>query len=65
MGFGAAASAGDLHGDTAKLSSCFLGGIDTPTADTLPAARGGNHERHNASTAAGLLGGPRPRSGER
>lgn len=52
MGFGAAASAADLHGDTAKLASCLLGGIGKPAADTLPAALGGNDERHNAPPAA-------------
>src|SRR5262249_12598954 len=51
MGFGAAAPTGDLHGDAAKLASCFLGGIHKPTADTLPAARGGHDERHDAPPA--------------
>jgi hypothetical protein len=51
MGFGAAARAGDLHGDAVKLASCFLGSIGKPTADTLPAARGGHDKRHDAPPA--------------
>jgi hypothetical protein len=51
MGFGAAARAGDLHGDAVKLAGSFLGGIDKPAADTPPAARGGNDERHDAPPA--------------
>ena len=51
MGFGAAARTGDLHGDAVKPAGCFLGGIDKPAADTLPAACGGNDERHDAPPA--------------
>jgi hypothetical protein len=51
MGVGAAAPAGDLHGDAVKLAGCFLGGIDKAPADALPAARGGHDERHDAPPA--------------